>query len=100
MSQAPAINNYKASFILDTRGYEQPMETLIAKIKSTLTSIGAEVGEVKELGLKDFARVTDRRFPQAPLVQIRFSGAPDTPAVLKEKFRLDRTIYRILVESV
>ncbi len=94
------MNNYKASFILDTRGYEQPVDTLITKIKGALVSIGAEVGEVKDLGLRDFARITDRRFPQAPFVQIRFKGAPTAPSALREKFRLDRTIFRILIESV
>lgn len=99
MSQAPVMNSYKASFILDMRGYEEPLATLIEKIKSTLESIGAQVGEVKDLGVKDFAQVTDRRFPQANYLQVRFQGAPNSSVALREKFRLDRTVARILVEK-
>ena len=72
----------------------------LLKLLTLSRELGAEVGEIANLGQKEFARVTDRRFPQAIFVQILFSAGADVPASLKEKFRLDRTIYRILIERV
>lgn len=93
------MNSYQATFILDTRGYEEPVQTLIDKVRKTLTDLGAEVGEIVELGQKDFARIIDRKFPQGTYVQVPFQSEAAIPAQLNEKFRLDRTVYRIFVET-
>lgn len=100
MSQTPTLSAYRTTFVLDTRGYEEPVQTLIEKISDTLTGLGAEISEVRDLGTKEFARVTDRKFPQAVYVQFFVNAPADLPATVQEKFRLDRTIYRILVENV
>jgi len=55
---------------------------------------------VDNLGKKDFARVTDRKFPNAVYVQISFSGPPEAPTHLKEKLRLQHHVYRTFIESM
>ena len=55
MSDTVTKNKYKATFILDTRGYEEPVDTLIEKLKTTLQSIDCEVENVENAGQKDFA---------------------------------------------
>ena len=99
MSETVTKNKYKATFILDTRGYEEPVETLIEKLKNTLTSLDCEIENVENAGQKEFARVTDKKFPNAIYIHIDFSGPANTSTALSEKLKLDRTIYRILVES-
>ena len=39
------MNNkkYKSTFILDTRGYTEPVETLIERLKSVIESVGCKV---------------------------------------------------------
>ena len=83
---------YKATFILDTRGYTEPVETLIEKIKSVVES-------VENLGQKSFARTTDRNFPVGIYVDVNYEGESSSNALIKEKFRLDKTVNRILVLS-
>ena len=98
MSETLTKQKYKATFILDTRGYEEPVETLVEKIKSTLQSLNCEIAKVENIGQKEFARVTDKKFPNAIYVQIDFSGSGDITKRINEKFKLDRTIYSILID--
>ena len=93
-------SKYKATFILDTRGWEQPVESLIEKLKETIKAAEAEVLEVKNLGQKEFARVTDRNFPSGLYVQIHFQGPPTSPTQIKEKLRLEKTINRVIIQSI
>ena len=53
--------NYKATFILDTRGCEESIEDLVDGLKSELVEAGAEVSDTENLGKQDFARSADRR---------------------------------------
>lgn len=99
MSETAVQNNYRATFILDTRNYTEPVETLIDKIKSGIESGGASVTDVENLGQKEFIRVTDRKYPSGIYVRFDFSGPGSAAEALKEKFRLDKTVDRILVQS-
>ncbi|HNX04409.1 MAG TPA: 30S ribosomal protein S6 [Opitutales bacterium] len=92
--------NYRATIILDTRNYDQPIETLVGTIKDALTGIGASVGEVRDLGRIDFIRTPDKNHTGDVYIQIALSGAPDLPAKLAERFRLEKAVKRTLVESV
>jgi len=92
-------NNYTATFILDTRNYTDPIETLIDTLKAGIESTGATVGEVENLGQKPFIRVTDRAFPAGIYVKMDFSGPGSSAEALKEKFRLDKTVDRLLIQS-
>ena len=89
----------KATFILDTRGYTEPVETLIEKIKSVVESCGCKIESVENLGQKSFARTTDRNFPVGIYVDVNYEGESSSNALIKEKFRLDKTVNRILVLS-
>ena len=93
------MNNkkYQATFILDTRGYTEPVETLIEKIKSVVESCGCKIESVENLGQKTFARTTDRNFPAGTDLEINYEGDTSANALIKEKFRLDKTVNRILV---
>jgi ribosomal protein S6 len=93
------MNNkkYKATFILDTRGYNEPVETLVEKIKSVIESANCKIQAVENLGQKTFARTTDRSFPAGIYVEVSFEGPATANSVIKEKLRLDKTVNRVLV---
>lgn len=93
-------NNYRASVILDLRGYTEPTETVIAKLTDTVKAVAGTVTEVKNLGQKDFVRITDRKNPNGTYVQIAFSAPATAPLAFREKLRLDKTVKRILIQSV
>ena len=91
--------NYRASFILDNRGKEETVEQMIEGVKKVIAEVKGEVSDVANVGKKDFVRVTDKKFTSANYVQIKFSGPPDSPAHLREKLRLNPSVYRTFIQS-
>jgi small subunit ribosomal protein S6 len=93
-------NNYKATFILDLRGTEDDSAKVLADLNEILASLGGEVADGEDLGLRDFARAADRRYTQGHYLEVNFSGPSSVPAQLQEKLRLDKRVNRIFVQSV
>lgn len=94
------MNNYLATFIVDTRHQKDSMESFIEHLKANMEAASAQVGEVKDLGQKDFARVTDKKFPAGHYVRIAFSASSQGPAAVQERFRLDKGVNRVFIEAV
>lgn len=99
MSATLASRQYKAIFILDTRGYEQPVENLVEELKGHLTAVGATLEKVENMGRKDFIRTPSRKHTGDFYVEVHFAGAPSLPGAIKERLRLERTIKRAHIES-
>ena len=49
------MNNkkYIATFVLDTRGYDQPVETLIEKLKGVIEAVGGKVESAENKGVRN-----------------------------------------------
>jgi small subunit ribosomal protein S6 len=92
--------NYRASFILDNRGKEDSIDQIVDGVKNEITALQGEVTGVENLGKKDFVRVTDRKFTSGAYVQVAFSAPADAPAQLRERLRLNNSVYRTFVQSV
>ena len=92
--------NYRATFILDNRGKEDSIDQIIEGVKKDIVAVDGEVSSVETLGRKDFARVTDRNLPGATYVQIAFAAPATGPAALKERLRLNSTVYRTFLQTV
>ncbi|MEO6002081.1 MAG: 30S ribosomal protein S6 [Opitutus sp.] len=91
--------NYRASFILDNRGKEDTIDQIVEGVKNEITAVQGEVTAVENLGKKDFIRVTDRKFTSGAYVQVAFSAPAEAPAQLKERLRLNSSVYRTFVQS-
>ena len=91
-------NRYKANFILDMRHYTESLEVFMEKIRRVMTDLGASIGEFINDGQKNFERSVDRHFTSGIYLEILFTGDSSLPKAVKEKFRLDKTINRILIE--
>jgi small subunit ribosomal protein S6 len=92
--------NYRASFILDNRGKEDSVDQIIDGVKKEIAAVEGEVTGIENLGKKDFVRVTDRKFTSGAYVQVAFSAPAEAPAQLKERLRLNSSVYRTFVQSV
>ena len=90
---------YHASFILDNRGKEETVDQIVDGIKSVIAEVKGEVIAVENVGRKDFARVTDKKLTGAHYVHIDFSGPAQAPAHLREKLRLNGSVYRTFIQS-
>lgn len=98
MSQATK-RKYKITIILDTRGYESPVETLEEKVSGLLSELGGEVESLENLGRREFARMPDIRHSGDTYLTAVVSGAASMPASFQERIRLDPLIKRALFES-
>jgi small subunit ribosomal protein S6 len=96
----PNKRNYRATFILDNRGKEDTIEQIIEGVKKEITGLQGEISAVETIGKRDFARVTDPKLTGASYVQIAFSAPAEGPSQLKERLRLNSSVYRTFVESV
>lgn len=97
---ATAENNYRSTFILDLRESEDDSAKVLADINEVLASIGGEVSQSEDLGVREFARAKDRHFTQGHYLEIYFDGEGHLPAEIKEKLRLDKRVNRIFVEAL
>jgi small subunit ribosomal protein S6 len=95
----PTNRNYRATFILDNRGKEETIDQIVEGVKKVITEVKGEVTAVDNIGKKDFARVTDKKLTGAAYVHINFSGPADIPANLREKLRLNSSVYRTFIQS-
>jgi len=92
--------NYRASFILDNRGKEETIDQIVDAVKKVIAEVKGEVSAVENVGKKDFARVTDKKFAGAHYVQVFFAGPPEAPAHLRERLRLYNNVYRTFIQAV
>jgi small subunit ribosomal protein S6 len=96
----PNHRSYRATFILDNRGKEESIDQIIDGVKHDIAAIHGEVSSVENLGRREFVRVTDRRLVGATYVQVAFSAPATGPAALKERLRLNTSVYRTFVTSL
>ncbi|MCC5021612.1 MAG: 30S ribosomal protein S6 [Candidatus Synoicihabitans palmerolidicus] len=95
---SPNKRNYRATFILDNCGVEESIDQIIANVKQEIVTVEGDVGEVENFGQRDFARVTNPKRPAGIYVQVDFAAPATAPAALKERLRLNSTVYRTYVE--
>jgi len=95
----PTKRKYHATFILDNRGREETIDQIIEGVKKEIAAVQGDVTAVENLGKRDFARVTDSKFPDAVYVQIDFAAPADGPRHLHERLRLNTSVYRAIVQS-
>lgn len=93
------LKPYKATFVLDTRGYDQPVDVLIDSLKEVISGAGAQVDSAINLGRRDFARVTDRRHTGDYYAEISLRGNPGIAKTIQEAFRLEKKVKRIVIEN-
>ena len=96
----PTKRNYRATFILDNRGKQETVEQIVDGVKKEIAAVHGDVTSVENIGKKDFARVTDRRPTGAAYVHVNFSAPPQGPAQLRERLRLNGSVYRTFIQDV
>jgi small subunit ribosomal protein S6 len=91
---------YSASFILDVRGCVDTIDAISTRLSGVIVSLGGHVSSTENLGQKNFERVANRKFSNGIYVKIDFEGPPSVPGGIRSKLKLDRTVNRMLIESV
>ena len=91
---------YRATFILDTRGQEQPVEKMIESLSQEISSLNAEIQSVENRGEKEFQRTPDKKFVKGVYLQFTFTAPPLQPNILVEKTRLNPLVNRVLTQVI
>jgi small subunit ribosomal protein S6 len=69
----PTKRNYRATFILDNRGKQETVDQIVDGVKKEIAAIHGDVN---------------------------FSAPPEGPAQLRERLRLNGSVYRTFVQEV
>lgn len=84
---------YEAVIVLDTKGKEDTVDTLVSQVTKELEANGAKLSQVDNLGKK--------KFPSAPrhveggwYVNVHFESEPEAIEKAKAKFQLNENIYQ------
>jgi small subunit ribosomal protein S6 len=84
--------NYEAMIVLDMKGKEDTVETLVSQLTREFEASGAKLQQVDNLG--------KRKFPYAPrhvesgyFVNFLFDSEPAAVDALKAKLKLNNNIY-------
>ncbi len=93
----PTQRKYRATFILDNRGKEESIDQIVDGVKKVIAEVKGEVTGVENLGRRDFVRVTDKKMTAGNYVHIDFTGPASAPANVREKLRLNASVYRTFV---
>jgi len=92
--------NYRATFVLDTRGVETPLEELAENYRGLIAGLtGGEVTLLEDQENRALARPARTGLDSAWILAFDFAGSPSAPAQLQEKVRLDRKVNRVMVEQ-
>lgn len=93
-------HRYKATFILNTRNYEDPVDTLYEKLAGLIGELGGENVETRPLGRIEFSRQTEKNHAGDYFVEIFADAPPSLPNELSERTRLDKKVKRVMTERV
>lgn len=91
---------YKATFLLDTRGQERPVEHLIEDLTKEINALDGEVKSVNNRGDKDFARHPDKKFISGTFVEFVFTAPALKPNAILDRVRLNPVVNRVLTQTV
>jgi small subunit ribosomal protein S6 len=91
--------DYRATFILQNRGQEETIEEIVEGVKQIIVELRGNISAVENIGRRDFARVTDRRLTGANYVHVTFSGPADVSGHLRERLRLNASVYRTFIQT-
>ena len=86
--------------ILNTQGYQEPVENLVNKMSELLKQLGAEQIDVNNIGHRDFVSGVVKKHTGDIFVVYEFTGGANIPALLEQKTRLDKTIKRLQVHRI
>jgi len=87
------MNNYEAMYILDTQGKDESVSEIISGLEKEITTLGGAVRGVQKLDRKQFER-GQHHIDSGFYINVQFSSAPNLVAQLREKLRLNASVFR------
>jgi len=90
--------NYTATIVIDPSGSDGSSSEMIPKLTEIIGQSQGEVTKVQDLGQHDFAYPIKKNLPRGTFLQFDIKGHSSTPALIKDKLKLEKKVDRILIE--
>jgi small subunit ribosomal protein S6 len=87
------VKKYEGLFILETAGKEDAEKEIIDRIQKAIEQAGGSVETVQKMGVKPFARTTEKH-AAGNYVNVIFHAPPKAITALDTKFNLDADVFR------
>lgn len=89
------MRTYEGLFILNTAGKEESAKDLVEKVEKDIQSVGGKTVKIERMDKRPFARVA-QHMDSGYYVNFVFEMAPEKLTVLREKFKLDEDVFRVM----
>ena len=90
------MKRYEGLFILNTVAKEESIKEAIDKISTEISSTGGRVETVQKMDKKNFARVSNKKYPSGFYVNVIFETKPEAIAVLRKHLAMNEDVFRVL----
>lgn len=90
------MKRYEGLFILNNAGKEEAIKDTIDKVSSEITSAGGKVETVQKMDKRSFVRVANKKYNAGFYVNVIFSSTAAALPQLRNRFRQNEEIFRVL----
>lgn len=92
MSVTPSTRSYEGIIVLDGKGREESVETLIQGIQKLLEANGAKIDSADHLGRREFAYAPDK-IAAGHFVKFLFAAEPSALEPIREALKLRDEVH-------
>jgi small subunit ribosomal protein S6 len=85
--------NYEATIVLDTKGKEESIETLVGQISKELETAGAKLKQIDQMGKREFP-FSPRHVTHGYFVNVQFEAEPSVLETVSAKLKLNDNVYQ------
>jgi small subunit ribosomal protein S6 len=85
--------NYEALIVLDTKGKEETIDSLVSTISKDMEKSGLKLEQIDNLGKRKFP-FNPRHVEAGHYVKVQFKGEPSALDSLRSKLRLNENVYQ------
>jgi ribosomal protein S6 len=87
------MRSYEGTYIMDVQGKEEGVDDVLAIIKEAIESLGGKMEGAQRMGQRPFESA-GKKLDSGYYVGVRFQLEPEKLDDLREKFRLDKQVFR------
>lgn len=84
---------YEATIVLDTKGKDETIESLVSQVSKTLEDAGAKLEQVDQLGRRQFP-FSPRHVTHGYFVNVRFEAEPTAVEAATARLKLNDNVYQ------
>lgn len=84
--------NYEGVIVLNTKGKDESVDSMVSTVSKELEGFGAELDQVEQLGRKEFA-YNARHLEGGFYVNYKFAAEPSSIDSIREKLTLNDDVF-------